>query len=116
MACYSLDFLIVSEDTLKVDEKTATLPDSKSVDVVESLYEVSAKTSADIGDSKADYSKSGMIRYKTEEERDKAYDTMVNSMKDDKTIKSGSYVQKHTCYHDEKTPKPCVVTDRFEVK
>ncbi len=115
MSCFSLDFTIISEDTNKVDEKSASLPTSKDEKVIESLHEVSAKSATDIGDSKFDYAKSGMIRYKTESERDKAYDDMVNSMKDDKAIKKGSYVQKHTCYHDEKPPKPCVVTDRFEI-
>jgi hypothetical protein len=114
MACYSLDFLILSGDTEKVDTCASALPDSKDVKVVESLYEVSAKSET-VADAKSTYTKSGMIRYKTEEERDKAYDTMVNSFKDE-GILSGSYVQKHTCYHDEKDPKPCPVPDRYEKK
>jgi len=113
MACYSLDFSIVSLDTLKVDEKTATLPTSKDVKVLESLYEVSAKSEA-VVDTKPTYSKTGMIRYKSEAERDLAYTTMKGSIDKDVTIIKGSYAQKHTCYHDETPPKPCTVTERYE--
>lgn len=109
MACYSLDFRLITTNQTLINDAVALMPNSGDVKVLPELYEIGATQINEDGF----YERHVMIRYKTEADRDARY-TQLTTAAVTTGFKKGSYLQKHTCYHDEKSPKPCVVTDKYE--
>ena len=59
-----------------------------------------------------------MVRFETKEDRDKLFNEISKSakVKDKKFEHDDSFVQKHRCFHDEKTAKPCELEDQVTAK
>jgi len=115
--CYSLDGCIYHPDETILNDITVALPKLNDVKIVTNLHE-GGKTiftgTAEISPVSNVYQRCFMIRYKTKADRDAKFD-QIKSVVILGTKLSGSWVQKHTCYHDGNPPLPCVVEDRYEI-